>query len=128
MIAPLAIQKLDSLAARTLSSGRTVLLRIDGTGEHIEVRSPEGDVEMSIALTDRGPVVTLRGARLEIESPGHVGISCGSLEVQSRQTIALRSDEAVRIDADEIRAKTDGDIHLNGAVIRLNCTPEPLGP
>lgn len=117
-------QDTELLPLRTLSSGRTVLLRTSDGGEQLEIRSPDGDVEVSIALTSAGPVVTLRGARLELESTGRVGVSCETFDVHARGGIALRSEKTLRIDAGELRAKTEEDIHLNGAFIRLNCTPE----
>jgi hypothetical protein len=93
---------------RALPSGRKLALRIGSAGEEIEIRSPAGDIEVRIELTDAGPVVSLRGARLELDA-ADVAIRCHDFDVEA---------------SGEIRAQTAGDIHLNGAFIRLNCTPE----
>src|SRR5579859_547084 len=61
---------------RNLPSGRSVVVRVDGGKEELEVRSPNGDVEVRITLTDAGPVVSVRGARLELESPDAVSVNC----------------------------------------------------
>jgi hypothetical protein len=101
---------------RALPSGRRLALRIGSAGEEIEIRSPAGDVEVRIALTDAGPVVSLRAARLELNAADAVAVRCRDFGVEASGEIKL--------EANEVRAQTEGDIHLNGAFIRLNCTPE----
>ncbi len=108
---------------RQLPSGRSLVLRTDPAGEELEIRSRRGEVEVRIVLTDAGPVVTLRGGRLEMESPA-VTFRCESFDVQASSEVNLTSQGEVRIAADQLRARTQQDIHLNGAYIRLNCTPE----
>jgi hypothetical protein len=95
---------LPPATTRQLPSGRSVVLRV-GDAEELEVRSPDGEVEVRIVLTPSGPVVRLRGARLELEAAESVDVRCRDFNVR----------------ADEMRVKTDGDIHMNAAVIRLNC-------
>lgn len=108
---------------RRLPSGQSVVLRIDGAGEEIEIRSARGEVDVRITLTDAGPVVSLRGARLELEAPD-VSVRCNTFDVHATETLSLSSERDVRIEADELRAKTEHDVHLNGAYIRLNCTAD----
>src|SRR5262245_20165863 len=98
---------------RDLPSGRSVVLKVTGAGEELEVRSPAGEVEVRIQLTDAGPIVSLRGGRLELESPDTVAVQCRRFEVQSEEEVLLTGQE--------LRVRTKGDIHLNGDVIRLNC-------
>jgi hypothetical protein len=95
---------LQETSERVLPSGRSVVLRV-GDAEELEVRSPDGEVEVRIVLTDAGPVVRLRAARLEVESAESVDVRCKNFNVR----------------AGEVRVKTDGDIHMNAGVIRLNC-------
>ena len=52
---------------RTLPSGRVVVLRTATGREELEVRAPDGQVEVHIVLTEAGPVVRLTAARLELE-------------------------------------------------------------
>jgi len=111
------------VVARRLPSGRSLVLRVDGAGEEIEIRSGRGEVEVRITLTDAGPVVALRGARLELEAPD-VAVRCKTFDVHATEALSLSSDRDVRIEADELRVKTEHDVHLNGAFIRLNCTAD----
>jgi hypothetical protein len=105
----------ESVVERPLPSGRKLVLRIGDAGEDVEIRSATGELDLRITLTDAGPVVSLRGARLELDAPD-VAVRCRDFNVQASGT--------AQIVADELRAKTERDIHLNGSFIRLNCTPE----
>lgn len=113
---PIPLRPVDTIVDRRLPSGRTVTLQVEGSQEAIEVRSAEGEVDVRIVLTDAGPVVSLRGARLELASP-EVSVACKRFEVRADEEIRLASDG-------EVRVQTERDIHLNGAYIRLNCTPD----
>lgn len=107
---------------RRLPSGRSLVLRTEAAGEEIEIRSGRGEVEVKIVLTAEGPVVTLGSGKLLFDS-SDVSFRCQSFAVQAAQEVSLKSQGEVNIKANELRAETDRDIHLNGAYIRLNCTP-----
>jgi hypothetical protein len=104
---------------RRLPSGRSLVLRAGPFQEEIEIRSQQGDIDLVITLTEAGPVVLLRSARLDVDSP-EIALRCRRFSVSAA--------EEVRLEADEVRVQTEHDIHLNGAFVRLNCTPdaEPL--
>lgn len=108
-------------SARQLPSGRSVVVRVNDSKEELEVRSPQGEVEVRITLTESGPVVSLRGARLELESPDAVSVKCKSFEVTTTEGTSLHSTGDVTITGHEMKVKTEADIHMNGGVIRLNC-------
>jgi hypothetical protein len=106
---------------RVLPSGRSVVLRIGDGCEDLEIRSPDGDVEVRITLTDQGAVVSLRGGRLQMESADAVALNCRRLEVVTTEGTALGSAGDVLITGRGMRVQTENDIHLNGGVIHLNC-------
>jgi hypothetical protein len=110
-----------SVSARVLPSGRSVVLKIGKDCEDLEVRSPDGDVEVRIALTDRGAVVSLRGGSLQMESADAVALNCRRLEVVTTEGTALGSAGDVLISGRGMRVETENDIHMNGGVIHLNC-------
>ena len=116
--APSAIEKPNE--ARLLPSGRSVVLHVDGAHEAIELRSPEGEVEVSIVMTESGPVVKLKGARLELEAPDSLSVRCRHLDLQATESARLRSDGELHLDAQEGWIETRDDIHINGKIIRLN--------
>ena len=106
---------------RFLPSGRSVLVKITSAGEELQIRSPRGDVEIRITLGEGGPVVHLSGARLELETPDTLALHCRHLEVDTAESIDLKSGGNLQLSGQEMRVQTTGDIHLNGDVIRLNC-------
>ena len=73
---------LPAVREGVLPSGRTVVIRADSQGEAIEVRSAGGEMELRIALTEQGPVLTLRGARLEIDAADTVAVNCRHFAVR----------------------------------------------
>src|SRR4051812_17448676 len=74
---------------RLLPSGKTVLVKADGRTEEIEVRSSGGDIEIRIVLTQHGPVLTLCGARLEINASDTVAVNCRQFAVRATEGMLL---------------------------------------
>lgn len=113
----------EPIFERRLASGGLLHLRTSEQGEELELRSARGDLDLRIVLTAAGPVVSLRCARLDVESP-EVAFRCDTFDVQAKGDVRLASEREVSITADELRAKTERDIHLNGAYVRINCDPD----
>jgi hypothetical protein len=99
--------------ARTLPSGRSVTLRVGPDNEEIEIRSREGMVEVQITLTEQGPVVRLRAARLELAAAQEMRLECDRLTVHAREAAAVDS-------GGELRLRSEQDTHINGRMIYLN--------
>jgi hypothetical protein len=106
---------------RLLPSGRSVVVKVDGGCEELEIRSPEGAVELHIVLTETGPVVRLSGARLELSSPDAVAVHCRRFDIKTSEGTTLASDGTVEVNGREMRVQTTDDVHLDGRYIRLNC-------
>lgn len=125
---PVSISKVDSQQdavvssqSHALPSGRSVVVRVDGDQEKLEVRNSEGLVEVEVTLTEQGPRVRLIGAQLQIESPDSISLKCKQFAVEATERLKLESQAGVEINGQEMRVKTQDDIHMNGAMIRLNC-------
>jgi hypothetical protein len=105
-----------------LPSGRTVVIHSAGRREEIEIRSATGEMEVRIALTDQGPVLSLRGARLEIDSSDTVAVKCRNFELQTSEGLQLQSggDVGIRSQGD-VHVQSSGDTHLDGELVKLNC-------
>lgn len=106
--------EVDAAPQRKLPSGRSVVLKVAGDHEALEVRSPNGEVEVRVVLTAEGAVVKLQAARLELDSADSLAVNCRRFTVNSTEGTDLNS-------GGELRIKTEGDIHLNGGIIHLNC-------
>ena len=103
-----------------LPSGRSVVLKVSDGREEMEIRSPAGDVEVRITLTDQGAVVSLRGGQLQMQAADTISMNCRRLDVVTTEGTTLGSAGDVLITGREMRMKTEKDIHMNGGVIHLN--------
>ncbi len=109
-------------ALRVLPSGRSIAARVGDAGEAIEIRSPDGQLELSIALTDEGPVLRLQGARLELVSPDSVSIQCREFEIETQSDVKLRANGAIEMQSgSELRTKSAGQTFIDGDFVNLNC-------
>ncbi len=104
-----------------LPSGRSVAVKVAGGREELEVRSPVGEVEVHITLTDQGAVVSLRACRLELGSTDTVAMHCRRFQVITTEGTDLLSDGDVVMTGRQMLVKTEGDIRMNGGIIHLNC-------
>lgn len=105
-----------------LPSGRQLVVKAHAHDEEIEVRSAGGEVEVRIVLTDQGPILRLRGARLEIDSSDTVAVNCRQFEVNASHGVQLRAAGDVGVQSDaEIRLKSGGQTYIDGDYVNLNC-------
>jgi hypothetical protein len=128
---------LEPLEGRyTFSSGREVVLQ-GATQDRLVVRSPAGQIELSVRFTEQGPVLSFSGAAIDLVSPGAVTLDCGSLRVRARDGIALETSGdieqnakgALRGEADDVSLRSrvgdlklaaNDDVIVEGERIRLN--------
>jgi hypothetical protein len=104
-----------------LPLGRKVSLRVGKEAAAIEVRSPEGEVEVLIELTETGPVVRLRGAKLEVESAEELAFRCKKLEIAASEKAELSSGGDVKITSGkDLDLEAKKDVKVVGARIFLN--------
>ena len=101
---------------------------VGAEGEELEVRDRGGALELSISLTEAGPMVRIRAARIALESPETISLQCRRFEVDATEAVQLQSGGEVRIGTREMRVRTEADVHLDGAMIRLNCDTPPALP
>mgnify|MGYP001135307004 CR=1 FL=1 len=79
-------------------------------GESITVRSPTGEVELSIRFTAEGPKLRFQAAELELDATDTVRVRCEEYAVHARRRILLRSEGDVRTEAeDEVVSVAGGD-------------------
>lgn len=107
--------------SRSLSDGRTVLIREDSSGEQIEICSPNGEVEVSIAITEAGPVVRLSGAHLELNGTDSVTVKTRCFDVQASETARVHADGHLTLTSGlDTRMVAEGEVHVLGTMIWLN--------
>lgn len=104
-----------------LPSGRTVLTQAIEGDETVEIRSPDGEMEIRITLTETGPVLSLRGAKLQMEAADSFAVKCKKFAVDAEESATINTQGTMAVNGGEMRVRTVEDVHLNGAFIRLNC-------
>lgn len=105
-----------------LETGRRVLIRNGSDAQTVEVRGPDGSLEVQIVITPQGPVVKLSAGRLEIATTEDVDIHCrkfkvhaeSGVEIESEGKMALRSEDDLDLEAKQ------GDLRAKGETIWLN--------
>ena len=103
-------------------SGRQMIVRAGAQSEVLELRSPRGEVELSIELTERGPIVKLRGGQLVLDSSDSIKIQCRSLEIAAREDLTIQSGSDLSLRSGrEIRVKSAKQTFIDGDYVNLNC-------
>jgi hypothetical protein len=144
-----------ALAAPTrvvpLASGRSLEITGEAAGERIQVRSAEGDILVSIRLTDEGPVLSLAAASLEIAAAKTLALSCETLRIQAAQDAAVdvggslhervrgsvvrEAGRSARVTAREVKVeaspggveiRANDDVGIVGERVRLNSDDPPM--
>lgn len=103
----------DKKLPLALPSGRKVALVIGEDGEEVRVHAPDGQVEVTITLTEAGPVVRLSAAKLQLDAVEEVAVNCRDFKVEATGGVNIQS-------ADEVHVKSPKDVFVEGAVIWLN--------
>ena len=108
--------------SRPLPSGRQVVVRVDEQGETVEIRSPGGEVEIGIALTSSGPLLRLKGVRLEIAAAESVDVHCRRLCLRADEQLELHAGEGLVVTSErDLRVRTQGQTHIDGDWVNVNC-------
>jgi hypothetical protein len=128
-------------------TGRRVLIcrDADDDAEAVEIRAPDGRIELRIRLTDEGPVLCLDAVRLQLAAE-EVAVSCDRFAVDARSAVEMHTqgeyrqrshgDATVQSRGDlrlsgqstelgatfgELRLHANDDVRVNGERVRLNC-------
>ena len=110
-----------SLQVIPLPSGATVSLRSDLEGDDILVRSAGGAMEIRVRLTEEGPVLSLRGVRLEIEAQDSVAVKCREFAIHASEGLRVSAGN-VEVQSDsEIRMRSGAQTFIDGDYVNLNC-------
>lgn len=104
-----------------LESGRSVRLTSGETEDLLEVRDREGEMTLSVRLTDKGPVFVLEGARLEMKSTESIRMKSRRIELEAEESTRIKSEGKMDINAEkEMDVHSDGDVRITGKIIHLN--------
>lgn len=115
----------DAVLHRSPTGRAVVLERGERGAETLKVVGRGGDVELTVRLTDAGPVLSFKGARIELESTGAVAVDCEDFEVRARRDVRVAAGGAlVQRAGGEMRVEAESDLWLDGKMVLVNCDRE----
>lgn len=104
-----------------LGSGRRILIRSDENEEYLEIVEAKGETMMSVRLTETGPVVTIKGAHLELKATETLSLDANTIKIKARKEAAVESKGDLKIDATQkMDIHSEDDIRVVGKMIHLN--------
>lgn len=105
----------------TLASGRQIIAGSKGDKELLEIKEADDKLLMTVRLTDSGPVISLKGAKLELSGMEEISLDAEKINIHSKnQTrISSRGDLEIHTQKD-IDIKSREDIKLKSRLIHLN--------
>ena len=110
----------DKKGRLQLESGREIRIT-SGKEERIEIYEPQGDVVMTVRLTATGPVVSVRGARLDIKAAQTLSLEADRVKIKSRKETTIESEGHMQLSASKnMNLRSEKDVRVRGAMIHLN--------
>src|SRR5262245_22281155 len=96
-----------------LPSGTTLTVRAGTDGEEINLRTAGGTLELRIRVTEDGPVLSLKGATLEIEATDRVAVNCREFSVHAQDRVELSASDVRVHSGNEIRMKSGAQTYID---------------
>jgi uncharacterized protein (DUF2345 family) len=111
----------DAKKRMQLDSGRQIVVDSGEKEDLIQIVEPAGDVVMSVRMTAAGPVVTVRGAHLELKSTETITLEAKKIKIRAKEEAVVESKGSLEIDsAKKMDIHSDDEIRVDGKMIHLN--------
>jgi hypothetical protein len=111
----------DTKKRMQLDSGRQIIVHSDEKEELIQIVEPEGVISMTVRMTDAGPVVTVRGAHLELKSTETITLEAKKITLHAKEEAVVESEGSLKVDsAKKMDIRSDDEIRVEGTMIHLN--------
>lgn len=105
-----------------LPSGRTVTVSA-ANHEQLFVKSPSGEIELTIGFSAQGPVLRFTSAGLEFSTEGAISMDCASLRLHAREHIEIASDGELHQKAQQRQVMQAGtQLHMEAPDISAHAT------
>ena len=104
-----------------LQHGRHLSIAASGEDDLVEIRNPDGSIELRVRMTADGPVLQMESLRLSLKAAQDVEVECANFSVRSREQMTLQADGALRISGEaDVHMDANGEVHVKGTLIHLN--------
>lgn len=96
-------------------------LTVSGGSEQIvEIRNEAGAVEISVKLTDQGPVLQMEGVKLSLKATESVEIESRNVSIRGTEQLSLHGGDVAVTAERELKLDAYGDVRIVGTMIYLN--------
>jgi hypothetical protein len=137
-------QPAEAPAVVPFAAGRTV--ELDHSMQTVRLRSPNGQIELTVRVTADGPVLSFGTAALELVQTGTLRLDVGKLELRARMGVEIESLGSVtqrvigdhtlhcqgeaRVEANtstmiahggDLELESSEDVRIAGERVLLNC-------
>lgn len=104
-----------------LDSGRQVMVHSSEKDELIEIAESDGEIIMKVRMTNDGPVISVRGAHLELKSTETIALEAKKIKIKAKEKVVVETNGGLEIDSSKKMAiHSNDDICIAGKIIHLN--------
>jgi hypothetical protein len=104
-----------------LDSGRQIIVDSAEQEDLIQIIEQEGEISMTVRMTEGGPIITVRGAHLELKSAESITLEAKEIRISAEKRASVKSKGSLEVDsAKKMDIHSDDDIRIDGKMIHLN--------
>lgn len=100
-----------------LTGGRTLRVSDD---QLVEIRSPSGQLELRVKLTEEGPVLQMDSVRLELRASEAVEIASKRVAITATEAMTVEAGELEVATEKDVKVDAKGEVRIVGTMIYLN--------
>jgi hypothetical protein len=104
-----------------LDSGRQILVHSNEKEEILEIVERGGEMVITVRLTDKGPIVRVQAAQLELKSTETIELEAKKIRIKAQEEASIESEGTLKIESSKnMNVKSEDDIRVVGKMIHLN--------
>ena len=104
-----------------LDSGRQVLVHANEKEEILEIVEPGGEMVMAVRLTEKGPIVSVQAAQLELKSTETIALEAKKVRIKAQEAASIESEGTLKIESSKnMDVNSEDEIRVVGKMIHLN--------
>jgi hypothetical protein len=104
-----------------LDSGRQILVHSDEKEEILEIVERGGEMVMTVRLTDKGPIIRVHAAQLELKSTETISLDAKKVRIKAQEEASIESKGKLKIESiKNMDVNSEDDIRVVGKMIHLN--------
>ncbi len=111
----------DAQPNLAVAHGRVVQLHgAEGEQSILQVRAPNGEIEITLEFTPAGTRVRLRASDLELEATSAIRVRCETFDVEAERGARIAAPKGA------ISLLANDDVDVKGERVLLNADPQPM--